>query len=94
MNKVDFRFSDSDFATYLMLKGFTHTYIEVTYDKKHDKLKAFTHFEGNKDTFIMLQNEYEKENILVNPRNFSITRKKLNNIIKDKLNEYRETNPQ
>lgn len=89
MKNVDFRFSDTDFSTYLMLNNYIPTFIEVIYDKKHSKLKAFTHFNGDKETFIALQTEYEKGNILVNPKDFSFMRKKLNNLIKDNLNEYR-----
>jgi hypothetical protein len=90
MDKVDFRFSDTDFSTYLILKGYSPTYIEITNDKKLNKLKAFTHFEGYKEDFIYLQNEYEIGNLLVNPKDFSKTRKKLNELIKSKLNEYRK----
>lgn len=89
---VNFRFSDSDFSTYLILKGYEPKEIEIIYDKRHDRLKAFTHFEGKKEDFIKLQSEYKQGEILVNPIEFSKTRKELNTIIKNKLNEYRELN--
>jgi hypothetical protein len=89
---VDFRFSDSDLATYLILNGYESISIEVIYDKRNDRLKAFTHFYGDKDMFIKLQNEYENDRLLVNPKEFSKTRKQLNLKIKEKLNQYRNQN--
>ena len=86
----DYRTSNSDFATYLLLQGYEYQSIEITIDKKHnDRLKAFIHFKGNKEILIELQDKYENGNVLVEPKLFSITRKKLNKVIKNKLNEYR-----
>lgn len=89
-NIVDFRTSSSDFATYLILKGYDYQYIEIVVDKKHyNRLKAFIHFNGNKEELIKLQQKYENGDVLVEPKIFSITRKKLNNIINKQLNTYR-----
>ena len=91
-NIVDFRFSDTDFATYLALKGFTPIYVEVIFDKKHEKLKAFTHFKEDRAVLIELQHKYRDGDAIVNLRQFSSKRKELNNIIRNKLNEYRLNN--
>jgi hypothetical protein len=90
--KVDFRFSDSDFVTYLIINGYEPTSIEIINDKRHNRLKAFTHFIGEKETFIKFQNEYENDNLLVNPKEFSKARKQLNLKIKEHLNQYRKDN--
>ena len=86
--KVIFRFSSSDFSTYLMLQGYEPLYIKVSFDKRHNRLKAFTYFEGVKADFIKLQKEYDSNNISVNPKEFSIMRKKLNTNIKNELAKY------
>lgn len=90
LEKKDLRFSDSDFVTYLILQGYNYTDIEITYDKKHNKLKAFTHFQEDKEVLIKLHNDYNDGKLLVNPKDFTFIRKKLNNEIKIKLNKYRK----
>lgn len=89
-NKVDFRFSDSDLAAYLLTLGYEPTYIEIVQDKKHgNRLKGFTHFEGDKEEFIKIQQNYRNKTIELNLTEFSIARRKVNKLIKEKINEFK-----
>jgi hypothetical protein len=89
MEKIDFRFSDSDLAAYLIVLGYEPTYIEIIKDKKHDnRLKGFTHFAGDREDFIRIQNEFQTNEIKLNVVEFSKARRKINKLIKEKINEY------
>lgn len=88
-NQVDFRFSDSDLSAYLLMKGYIPSYIEVKVDKRHrDKLKAFIHFNGDKDEFIKLQEDYNNKEVSINLKEFSIARQQINKMIKNELVTY------
>lgn len=90
----NFRVSDSDFATYLMILGYNINDIEVKEDKKHcNKLKAFIYFEGDKTELIKLQQDYiNDKKIEISLKEFSINRQQLNKLIKNKLNIYKSIN--
>jgi len=85
---VDFRFSDSDLSAYLLLLGYEPSYIEVINDKRHSRIKAFTHFNGYKDDFIKLQQEYQNSKLDVDLLKFSIARQKINKLIKHEIKLY------
>jgi len=71
---VDFRFSDSDFATYLTMIGYDYKSIEITEDNRHDKrIKAFIHFEGEKKALIELHNVYLNGSVNINLKDYSQT---------------------
>jgi hypothetical protein len=87
MQKVDFRYSDSDFVAYLLSLGYQFTEIEVTRDR-NGKLKAFIHFIEERDLLISLNDEFKRGKAIINPLVYAIQRKKINKIIKSKLLEY------
>lgn len=88
--KVIFRFSDSDLSAYLMMLGYNPKSIEIIQDKKHyGRLKAYICFEGNKEDLIHIQNQFNNNEIKVNPKTFSIMRKKLNKMINLEIKKYK-----
>lgn len=87
-----FRFSDSDLATYLLMLGYIPIDIEVKEDKKHnDRLKAFICFEGLRKDFIKYEDDYKNNQVKINLKDFSIHRQKINKMIKDKINIYKNS---
>ena len=89
----EFRTSDSDLSTYLLILGYKISYIEVTIDKRHDnKLKAFIHFDGEMSELINIQSKCKLGEIKINLKDFSINRQQINKIIKNKLSEYKQNN--
>jgi hypothetical protein len=50
-------------------------------------LKGFTHFHGDKDEFIRIQNEFQSKEVKLNIVEFSKARKKINKLIKEKISE-------
>lgn len=87
---VNFKYSDSDFVTCLILNGYKVNYIEISEDKRNgNRLKAYSHITGNKEELIKYYNSYINGDIRVNPREFSLERKKLNKLIKIELEKYK-----
>lgn len=83
MENVDFRFSDSDLAAYLVILGYEPTYVEVIADKRHNnRLKGFIHFKGEKDEFLRLQEQYRDKKVEINLLDFSLARQKINKLVK------------
>jgi hypothetical protein len=88
-NIVDFRFSDSDFATYLTMIGYEYKSIEITEDNRHDKrIKAFIHFDGEKEKLIELHNIYLNGKVNINLKEFSIAKQYINKAIKEEISKY------
>jgi hypothetical protein len=88
-NIVDFRFSDSDFATYLTMLGYEYKSIEITEDNRHDKrIKAFIHFDGDKTELLELHNVYLNGKVNINLKEFSITKQSINKAIKEEIRKY------
>jgi hypothetical protein len=85
MEHVVFRYSDRDFAAYLMTIGMNFKEIEVTYDKKFGKPKAFVHFEGNKEQLINLHKAYEEQEIAINLHKLSVNKAKINKLIQSEI---------
>jgi hypothetical protein len=85
--KVIYKFSDTDLCAYLMLLQYQIVKIEITLDKKYNnRHKAFIYFEGDKDTFIDIQNKYKNNEIFgIQLQQFSITKQKLKKLIKDEI---------
>jgi hypothetical protein len=50
-------------------------------------LGRFTHFHGDKDEFIRIQNEFQSKEVKLNIVEFSKARKKINKLIKEKISE-------
>jgi hypothetical protein len=89
-SKYDFRFSDSDLAAYLVVLGYEPTYVEIIIDKKHDnKLKGFTHFQGNREEFIKIQNEFINNEVTLNVIEFSKARRRINKLVKEEINKFK-----
>ena len=92
-NIVDFRFSDSDFATYLTMIGYKYKSIEITEDNRHDKrIKAFIHFDGDKEELIELHNVYLNGSVNINLKEFSIAKQLINKVIKAEIRKYEDKN--
>ena len=88
-NLVDFRFSDSDFATYLTMIGYEYKSIEITEDTRHDKrIKAFIHFDGDKKELIELHNVYLNGSVNINLKDFSIAKQTINKAIKVEIRKF------
>jgi major membrane immunogen (membrane-anchored lipoprotein) len=88
---VDFRFSDSDLAAYLLMQKYEPTYIEVKVDRRHNnRLKAFIHFTGERGKLINIQRAYRDKTVEINLKDFSIARQQINKIVKNALAEFQE----
>jgi hypothetical protein len=88
INKVMFKFSDTDLCAYLMTLGYEPIHIEVIKQKRHNnKIKVYIHFEGDKNEFINIQNKYKDNEVFnIKLNDFSIIKQKLKKMIKDQIN--------
>jgi hypothetical protein len=91
MQKVNFRYSDSDFIAYLLSLGYTFHEIEVTKDR-NNKYKAFAHFCEDKETLLSLFETFKNGEASIDPLQFSINRKKINKIIKSEILKFQVEN--
>lgn len=89
--QVNFRYSDTDFIAYLLTLGYVYSEIEVVRDK-NKQLKAFVHFQGEKEELIKIQNDYKNGLLIGNIVNFSNNRKKITKIIKSEILKYQANN--
>lgn len=83
--KVDFRYSDVDYAAYLLTIGYEYTYIEVVRDNRTRKLKGFIHFYEDKEELLSLYNEYRNEQVVANVVKLKNNRKKLTKLINSEI---------
>lgn len=88
MEQTIFRYSDRDFAAYLMTIGFDFKEIEVTRDRKTGKPKVFIHFEGLRDELIKLYDDYQEKEIRINLHRLSNNKIKLNKFIQSEILKY------
>lgn len=71
-NKVDFRFSKPEFCAYLMLLGYTPTQIETQVKERYfNSVKVFFHFNGYKEEFLRIKDEFDKGNLQVNLKDYT-----------------------
>ncbi len=87
MQKVDYRYSDSDFVSYLLTLGYKYTWIEVT-NKPTGELRAFVHFNENKDELLENYKSYKDGNVRIDILEFSKFRRVLNKAIKLELSNW------
>lgn len=91
MQKVDFRYSDTDFVSYLLSVGYKHTSIEITKDHK-DRPKAFVHFYEDKTELLNRLVEYKESSVKIDPLSFSANRRSINKLIKAEILKYKSSN--
>jgi hypothetical protein len=89
--QVNFRYSDTDFIAYLMSLGYQFGDIEIIRDR-NKQLKAYVHFEGNKDDLIRIQDDYHNGLANANILIFSNNRKKITKILKSEILKYQANN--
>lgn len=88
MQKVDFRYSDSDFVAYLMSIGYQHSSIEITEDR-FGKPKAFVHFYEDKNELLKHFNEFKNGIAQIDVLKFSTNRRLINKLIKCEISNCR-----
>jgi len=88
--QVNFRYSDTNFISYLITLGYKYNNIEITKDK-HDKIKVFVHFMGEKDELINLYNNFINDNANINVLSFSKNRKQISKTIREEISKYEAT---
>jgi hypothetical protein len=86
--KVDFRYSDVDFVSYLLTLGYEYTDIEIIRDNRTNKLKGFVHFNENKLDLINIFEQYQNENVSANVIKLKNNRKKITKLIKAEILKY------
>jgi hypothetical protein len=60
MEKVNYKYSQSEMVAYLLLKGYTYNKIEVKENKRYKgNYKVFFYIEGFKEDFIKLEQEFK-----------------------------------
>lgn len=84
MQKVDFRYSDTDFVAYLLTLGYDYTYFETVRDK-HNKLKCYVHFSEDKDELISHFDKYMNGEVVANVLEMKKNRKIISKLIKSEL---------
>ena len=89
--QVNFRYSDTDFIAYLMTLNYEYNDIEVVRDEL-GRLKAFVHFNGEKDTLIDLYDKYMNGRVKCNIMEFSQNRRKIVKLIKSEILQYQASN--
>lgn len=87
MQKVNFRYSDTDFIAYLLTLGYKHNQIEVQRDR-YNKIKAFVYFEENKEQLLKLSNQYQNGSLNVNVLEFTKNRRRITKLIKSAIFKY------
>jgi glutaredoxin-related protein len=91
MQKVNFRYSDTNFVAYLMSLGYEFNQIEVTQNREK-KLKAFVHFYEDKQLLIDLHSQFRGNQAVVDPLLFSTNLKKISKLIKAELLKFQVAN--
>jgi hypothetical protein len=86
--KVDFRYSDVDFVSYLLTLGYEYSDIEVIRDSRNNKLKGFVHFYENKLDLISIFEQYQNETVSANVSKLKNNRKKITKLIKAEILKY------
>lgn len=86
--KVDFRYSDMDFISYLMTIGYEYSFIEVVRDSRINKLKGYVHFNEDKEELISIFENYKNETLTANVAQLKNNRKKINKLIKSEILKY------
>jgi len=91
--QVNFRYSDTNFISYLITLGYKYNKIEITKDK-NNKLKVFIHFKGEKEELINLHNNFINDNANINVLSFSKNRKQISKTIREEIVKYEATQPE
>jgi hypothetical protein len=86
--KVDFRYSDIDFISYLVTIGYEYTHIEVVRDNRTNKLKGYVHFFEDKNELMSIFEDYKNEILTGNIVQLRDTRKKIHKFIKSEILKY------
>jgi hypothetical protein len=84
MQKVNYRYSDSDFIAYLLSLGYEYQEIEITRDKG-GRFKAFAYFHEDKEALLSQFETFRNGEAIIDPLQYSINRKKINKIIKSEI---------
>ena len=87
MQMVNFRYSDTDFISYLVTIGYEYNKIEITRDRS-GKLRAFVYFEGDKTKLIEMYNEFKNKRTKIDPYQYSLNRKSISKLIKSEILKY------
>lgn len=87
MNKVEFRYSDSNFCAYLVYLGYEITGFDIV-EKRGNKAKVFLHFEGIKEELIDLFKKYHTKEIQVDPIKFGQSKDIVLKIVREHLYNY------
>lgn len=90
MQKVNFRYSDTDFVAYLLSLGYKYTKIETTKDRR-DRLKVFFYFSEDKSLLLDLQEKYNSNLAKVEPVSLLTNRKRISKLIKSEILRYQAT---
>lgn len=85
--EVLFRYSDSNFCSYLNYLGYEPIGFDVV-EKRGNKPKIFLHFKGDKETFIDLYQKYQSNNISINLLEFGKCKNNIFKLVKEHLNNY------
>jgi hypothetical protein len=88
--QVDFRYSDTNFISYLITLGYKYNNIEISKDKDYG-VKVFIHFMGEKDELINLYNEFINDKANINVLSFSKNRKQISRIIRAEIAKYEKS---
>lgn len=91
-NKVNFRYSDVDFVSYLMTIGYTYDSIEIVKDKRNNQLKGYVHFIGDKEDLLYHFNQYNNGLANANVLGLRQNRKKITKLIKSEILIYQANN--
>jgi len=87
MGKVIFRYSDSNFCSYLHYLGYEIIGFDIV-EKRGNKAKVFLHFEGIREELISLFKDFQNNNIQVNPKKFGQSKNIVLKIVKGHLCNY------
>ena len=87
MEKVLFRYSDSNFCAYLHYLGYEIIGFDIV-EKRGNKAKVFLHFEGIKEELISLFKDFQNNDIQVNPKKFGQSKNIVLKIVKGHLCDY------
>lgn len=86
--RVDFRFSKPELCAYLMLLGYTPTKIETQVKERYfNNIKVFFHFEGYKEDFIKIRNDFENGNLEVNLKDYNDKLIEIKRIIREEVRQ-------
>jgi len=93
MQQVNFRYSDTNFISYLITLGYKYNNIEIKKDKDYG-IKVFVHFKGEKEELINLYNNFINDNANINVLSFSKNRKQISKTIRAEIAKYETTQPE